>query len=108
VGLAGKLSLGGLAGLLARCRVVVSNDTGPLHLAAAVGTATVSIYWCINLVNSSPLTRARHRPITSWRLECPICGRNRLHDKCEHNVSYVSDVETSEVIKQSLELFSTS
>lgn len=105
MGLVGKLSLGGLAGLLARCRVMVSNDTGPRHLAAAVGTATVGIYWCVNLVNASPLTRMRHRPITSWRLECPICGRNQLHNKCEHNVSYVADVETSEVIEQALELF---
>ena len=29
-----RLSLGGLAGLFSRCRVVVSNDSGPLHLAA--------------------------------------------------------------------------
>ena len=105
VGLAGKLSLGGLAGLLARCRVVISNDTGPRHLAAAVGAATVGIYWCVNLINASPLTRMRHRPITSWRLECPICDRNTLQDKCEHKVSYVADVETSEVIEQALELF---
>lgn len=46
----GRLSLGGLAGLLSRCRVVVSNDSGPLHLAAAVGAATVGIYWCGNLI----------------------------------------------------------
>ena len=105
VGLAGKLSLGGLAGLLARCQVVVSNDTGPRHLAAAVGTATVSIYWCVNMVNSSPLTRMRHRPIASWRLDCPICGRNSLQDKCNHKVSYVADVAVSEVVEQGLELF---
>ncbi|WP_421656467.1 glycosyltransferase family 9 protein [Leptothermofonsia sp. ETS-13] len=40
----GKLSLNGLAGLCSRCLVIVSNDTGPLHLARAVGTATVGIY----------------------------------------------------------------
>lgn len=104
-GLTGKLSVGGLAGLLARCRVVVSNDTGPRHLAAAVGAATVSIYWCVNLVNSSPLTRSRHRPVTSWRLDCPLCGRNSLQEKCNHTVSYVADVEAAEVIEHALELF---
>lgn len=35
------LSLGELAAALARCRVVVSNDTGPSHISAAVGTPTV-------------------------------------------------------------------
>ncbi|WP_324287650.1 glycosyltransferase family 9 protein, partial [Klebsiella pneumoniae] len=32
IDLCGQLSLGGLAGLLGRCAVVVSNDSGPLHL----------------------------------------------------------------------------
>lgn len=42
--LAGRLSLPALVGLLAQAAVVVSNDSGPLHLAHAVGTATVGIY----------------------------------------------------------------
>lgn len=33
-----------LAALLARCSVVVGSDTGPIHLAAALGTPTVGIY----------------------------------------------------------------
>ena len=52
--LAGRLSPSGLAGTLSRCSVVVSNDSGPLHLAQAVGSATVGIYWCINLVTAGP------------------------------------------------------
>ena len=51
--LCGRLSLGGLAGLLSRCRVLISNDSGPLHLAAAVGTATVGIYWCFKIGRAS-------------------------------------------------------
>jgi ADP-heptose:LPS heptosyltransferase len=39
---AGRLSLAGLAGLLSRCVLVVSNDTGPLHLAGAVGSENVN------------------------------------------------------------------
>ncbi|MBK9305814.1 MAG: glycosyltransferase family 9 protein [Nitrospira sp.] len=41
----GRLSLVQLAGLLARCRVVVGTDTGPLHLAAAVGTRVIGWYF---------------------------------------------------------------
>ena len=33
-----------LAAAFASCRAVVSNDTGPLHLSAAVGTPTCGIY----------------------------------------------------------------
>jgi ADP-heptose:LPS heptosyltransferase len=53
----GSLSLGGLAGLLSRARLVISNDSGPLHIAAAVGAATVGIYWCGNLITAGPMTR---------------------------------------------------
>lgn len=42
--LAGKLSVGELAALLARCRLLISNDSGPVHVAAAVGTPVVALF----------------------------------------------------------------
>lgn len=104
--LCGRLFLGGLAGLLSRCRLVVSNDSGPLHMAAAVGAATVGIFWCGNLINAGPLTRARHRPFLSWRLECPVCGlNNSTNPPCEHRPSFVADIPTDKVIAAAHELF---
>ena len=44
VDLAGRLSLGELAALLARCRLLISNDSGPVHIAAAVRTPVVDIF----------------------------------------------------------------
>ncbi|MBD0291825.1 MAG: glycosyltransferase family 9 protein, partial [Thermoleophilia bacterium] len=111
--LAGRLTLGGLAGLLARCSVVVSNDTGPRHLAEAVDAPTVGIYWCGNLVNAGPVTRARHRPAISWRIHCPVCGVDCTRDTwpartggttCRHRASFVADVEVAEVAAPALEL----
>ncbi len=40
----GQLSLLGSAALLARCRVLVSNDSAPLHLASAMNTPTVALF----------------------------------------------------------------
>jgi ADP-heptose:LPS heptosyltransferase len=40
----GRTSLGELAGLLAGARCVVVGNTGPAHLAAAVGTPVVSLF----------------------------------------------------------------
>ena len=40
----GNLSLGETACLLKRARCLISNDSGPVHLACAVGTPVVSIF----------------------------------------------------------------
>jgi heptosyltransferase-2 len=43
--LAGRATLRQTAAVLERCCLTVSNDTGPMHLAAAVGSAVVEIAW---------------------------------------------------------------
>ncbi len=102
--LSGKLSLGALVGILSRCRLVVSNDSGPMHLAAAVGAATVGIYWCGNMITAAPATRMRHRPLISWQLECPTCKRHIIHDPCGHGDSFVAEVPAKHVVEAALEL----
>ncbi len=44
VNMAGVLSLVQTAAMLRLCRTVVSGDTGPAHIAVAVGTAVVGLY----------------------------------------------------------------
>lgn len=104
VNLCDRLTLGGLAGLLSRAAVVVSNDSGPLHVAAACGAATVGIYWAYNVVTAGPLTTARHRPLVSWRLTCPICGADRATGSCPHQPSFVADVAVEAVTATALDL----
>ena len=98
-----RLSLSGFAGLLSRCRVVVSNDTGPLHLAAAVGAATVGLYGCFNFINAGPFTRTRHRSLISWQTNCPLCGIDN-RDSCEHAGAALAGIVTKDVIEAALDL----
>jgi len=105
IDLCGRLSLRGLLGLLSRARLVVGNDSGPLHLAWAVGAATVGIYWCGNVINASHPTRTRHRLAISWRIHCPVCGNNTTRQECPHHESFVADVPVEEVAALALDLF---
>ncbi|MFV2101909.1 glycosyltransferase family 9 protein [Micromonospora sp. LOL_024] len=109
----GTLNLGGLIGCYAGCALVVSNDTGPLHLAAAVGTPTVGIFWVGNLITTATGLRGRHRPIISWTVHCPVCGvdctpgvyPHRPGDgECPHRDSFVTDVPVDEVTEAAREL----
>lgn len=59
VSLAGRLSLAELAGLIRHSRVFVANSTGPVHVAAAVGTPVVGLYpW------QTPMSAGRWGPYT--------------------------------------------
>ncbi|MFH0738530.1 MAG: lipopolysaccharide heptosyltransferase II [Candidatus Omnitrophota bacterium] len=42
--LSGKTSISQLASLLKRARLFISNDSGPVHIASAVGTPVISIF----------------------------------------------------------------
>ncbi len=43
--LAGKTGLSELSGLLEKCKYLVTNDTGTMHLAAALGTKIVGLFF---------------------------------------------------------------
>jgi lipopolysaccharide heptosyltransferase II len=58
--LAGKLSLGELGALIAEADLLVSNNTGPAHVAAALGTPVVDLY---------ALTNPQHTP---WLVESRV------------------------------------
>ncbi|MFB9626654.1 glycosyltransferase family 9 protein [Nonomuraea helvata] len=99
----GALGIGGLAALYERCDLVIANDTGPRHLAAAVGTPTVAVYWCGNLINYGPLSRVRHRPLISWTTACPVCGADGMDpraERCPHDLPWVTDVSVDSVTEQ--------
>ncbi|MBI5831046.1 MAG: glycosyltransferase family 9 protein [Armatimonadetes bacterium] len=65
----GRLNQPQMAAMLARCAVVVTNDSGPLHIAAAVHTPTVSIFGPTDPRLRAPLGDM-HRYL--WRP--PPCG----------------------------------
>lgn len=50
----GSTSLRELAALLSQCDMLLTNDTGPMHLAAAVGTPTVSLFTCTSPERAAP------------------------------------------------------
>lgn len=69
--LAGATDLEMLVGVLASATLVVSNDSGPMHIAAALGTPTVGIFGSTDADVTGPVgTRTR---IVRNRVDCSPC-----------------------------------
>ncbi|HWP17977.1 MAG TPA: lipopolysaccharide heptosyltransferase II [Burkholderiaceae bacterium] len=98
VSLAGRLSLGEFAVLIQRARLLVSNNTGPVHLAAALGTPVVDLY---------ALTNPQHTPwqVPARVLHHDVPCRNCLKSVCpEGHHDCLRLVEPSQVVQAALEL----
>ncbi|WP_461190188.1 glycosyltransferase family 9 protein [Arthrobacter sp. Z4-13] len=99
---AGELDMAGLVALLASAAVVVGNDSGPRHLAQALGVPTVGIFWAGNVINAGALGRSLHRIRASWVTACPSCGIDVTQvgwtaPRCPHDDSVVAGIEARDV-----------
>jgi ADP-heptose:LPS heptosyltransferase len=100
---AGEQTMGELVATLATADVVLANDSGPRHVAAAVGTRTAGVYWVGNVVTAAPLGRSRHRIQVGFTTSCPVCGTDLTEpgwtaERCEHDPSIVADVDPGRVL----------
>ncbi len=96
--LAGRTSLRELCALLKACRLLLTNDTGPMHLAAALGTSVVAPFGSTSPELTGPGLPGddRHRLLLGaapcapcFRRECPIDFRCMTSVTVEHVVEAV-------------------
>jgi lipopolysaccharide heptosyltransferase II len=82
ISLAGRLTLGELGAALALAAVVVTNNTGPAHIAAAVGTPVVDLYALTNPQHTPWHVRSR---VLFHDVPCRFCYKSTCpegHQAC--------------------------
>lgn len=99
----GKTNLRELAALLARCDLVISNDSGPVHVAAAVGTPTITIFGPSDDLKYRPLGE-KHK-IVKAPIDCRPCGKHQCplnHHHCMTEIkvdAIIDEIEKSRLLK---------
>jgi heptosyltransferase-2 len=82
VSTAGRLSLRELGALIRRCNVFVSNDTGPMHIAAVLQTPLVALFGPGDITRFDPraishLARVLYHPVACAPCEKAFCADGR-------------------------------
>ena len=88
---AGKTTLREFMALMAKCHLVITNDSGPMHLAAALGLPLLAIFGSTNEHATGPMgLRVR---IIKHPVECSPCGLREcpIDFRCMNGIS-VDDV----------------
>ena len=107
-GLASHVSLGGLAALHRRARLVIATDSGPLHLAALVGAPVVGLYGPADPAEFGPWCPAEQRRVVAAELPCSPC-RTLVDPPCGVPVepACVPEIAIEAVLAAATELLGT-
>jgi ADP-heptose:LPS heptosyltransferase len=97
--LAGRTTLGGLAALIAGARLLVANDTGVSHVAAALRVPSVIVASGSDVERWAPANRSLHRVL--WHdVECRPCA----YDHCPVGHPCALGVATDQAIGAAMAL----
>ena len=75
INLAGKTGLKELVALIARARFFISNDTGPMHIAASLGIPVFAIFGPANPIRTGPYGTIH--TVIQEQLDCIPCYRQK-------------------------------
>ena len=93
--LAPKTDLTSMAGIIKHCSLVISNDSGPMHMAAAMGIPTLGLF--------GPTNPKMHRPysenstyVIKDDLSCIICN----HTECPYKHECFTELPVEKVLEK--------
>ena len=88
---------------LSKCALVVCNDGGPLHIAVALGTKTVSIFGPVDDNVYGPYPKSdKHKVIKALELPCRPCYNRFKLAQCDKDMECLSGL-TPEIVTRSCE-----
>ena len=103
VNFAGQFNIKELGALIKRCHLYISNDTGPMHMAAILKTPLVALFGPGDVVRYDPRNISDQAIVLHQKADCAPCYRAT----CE-TIRCLRAISTQEVIEAALHLLELS
>lgn len=102
--LAGKTTLAETAAIIKHARVVITGDSGVMHLAYGLGTPSVSLFGPSNVQKWAPV--GEKHIVIHHNLSCSPCSRFGYTPNCPSNVCCMAGITVDEVAEAAFQLLS--
>jgi len=98
INLLGKTSLHELTSLIERCELLITNDTGTMHIAATVGTPSVALF-LVHAYAHETGPYSKGNIIIEPKIDCYPCSHNSLcpHYACFNHVTPEDIADASDI-----------
>lgn len=100
----GKTDLEILPALIKNCNLLITNDGGPMHIAAALGVRTVSIFGPVSELVYGPFPCSNKHVVLKWDMSCRPCYNNFRLSPCDKDRECLKSVSVDSVFNAAVTL----
>lgn len=103
--LAGKTTIKQAAAVLAKAGLFITNDSGPMHLAMAMGAPTVALFGPESPIRYGPISN--HHTAIYKGYDCSPCINFAKAKKirCKHHQKCIRDITVDQVFQEAVSLY---
>ena len=104
IDLVGKTSLEILPAVIKNCNLLITNDGGPMHMAATLGTKSVSVFGPVSEVAYGPYPASSRNLVVKADMGCRPCYKNFRLEVCDQDRECLKRVSVDAVFDAAVKL----
>jgi len=104
IDLTGKIDLDVLPAVIKNCKLVITNDGGPMHMAVALGIKSVSVFGPVSELVYGPYPSSKDHLVIKSDTACRPCYKNFRMLNCDRDKECLKSIGVNEVFDAAVRL----